>query len=241
MDNSASLNDRIILILGGSSGIGLSTAQLADEQGARVVIASRGESRRKEALAGLSDRAADAYVDLSQLETIKALIESYDRIDHLVFLPAAGGLKPLSSLQEDEVRAHFDHSFFAAWQTIKTAVPRIGKGGSITLITGALSRRVRPDCSHIVAAQWATEGLMRSLIREVAPVRINMIAPGLVDTPFWDALGPDDKAALFESTGKDIPSGAPAKPEEIAAMILSAMTNPFMNGATVVQDGGWSL
>ncbi|MEM8867535.1 MAG: SDR family oxidoreductase [Verrucomicrobiota bacterium] len=235
------LKDRLVLILGGSSGIGQATAQLADAQGARVVIASRGKSRREAALALLSDRATDAYVDLSKLDSVESLIESYDEVDHVVFLPAAAGLESLSNLEVAAVKAHFEHSFFAAWQAIRSAVPRIVEGGSITLITGALSRRMRPDCSHIVAAQWAMEGLMRGLIREVAPVRLNMVAPGLVDTPFWDVLGPEHKAALFEATGKDIPSGRPARAKEIAEMIVSTMVNPFMNGATVVQDGGWSL
>jgi len=82
---------------------------------------------------------------------------------------------------------------------------------------------------------------VRGLVREIAPKRINLVAPGLVDTPFWDILGEKSKEELFQNTSKDIPVGSPATAEEIAESILSALTNRFMNGATIVADGGWSV
>jgi len=235
------LENQTILILGGSSGIGLAVAQLADQAGAHVIIASRGEANRTKALATLSNRASAAFVDFSKIETIPALIETLPKLDHIVFLPAAGALQNFVDTELKSVRAHFEHSFFAAWQVIQAALPKLAAEGSIALVTGALSKAAKPACSHIIAAQWATEGLMRGLVREIAPRRINLVAPGLVDTPFWDALGPKSKAELFENTSKEIPVGAPAQPEEIAACILSTLTNRFLNGATIVNDGGWSV
>lgn len=236
-----SLNNKIILVLGGSSGIGRAVAELADKAGAKVIIASRSADKREAVLAQLSDRASGAYVDFAKLETITQLVNNLPALDYVVFLPAAGALQSFEDTTLETVRNHFEHSFFAAWQVIRETLPRLANDGSITLVTGALSKSVKPDCSHIIAAQWATEGLMRGLVREIAPRRINLVAPGLVDTPFWDALGPKSKAELFENTSKQIPVGAPAQPEEIAECILSTLTNRFMNGATIVNDGGWSV
>ncbi len=238
------LAGRTVLILGGSSGIGLATARLCDAFGARVHIAGRDEARREKALATLSDIARAHFVDLDRLETLDALFasERLGRLDHMVFLPPPAALGAVGELSLDDTRAHFEHAFLAAFRCVQLALPAMPRApeSAFCFVTGALSRNPQPGTSVIVAAQWALEGFALALAREVAPIRANVLVPGVVETPFWDSLPPANRETIYNDARQKALTGRLASAEEIADACVSLLANPFITATAHLTDGGWS-
>lgn len=232
----------VTLVIGGSSGIGLATGRWIVERGGPVCLAARQDRRRREAAGNLGPLASEAFVDLDDPATWQPLIAHCADLQHIVFLPPPGGLGSVGTLAVDQVQAHLTRSLLAAHALIQAALPRLGAASGIVLVTGALSRRPQPGTAGVVASQWALEGWARAAAGEIAPVRINTVVPGVVDTPFWDdAAAAGAKDGFFEQSRKATPLGRISQPEEIAAVVGTALTNPFMTGASLVVDGGWSL
>jgi NAD(P)-dependent dehydrogenase (short-subunit alcohol dehydrogenase family) len=235
-----------VVIVGGSSGIGLETARLALAEGASVTIAGRSESRLQRAGESLvansrPDRLRTVVADMADEPSIQALFAGEARVNH-VFLPA-GELRPgggdVLTTELDGLRSILDVRLIGVARIVRQAVPRM-EGGSITLMSGRYSTRPAAGGAMAAAAVAGVEGMTRALALDLAPIRVNAVVPGVIDTPLWDTFGPDVRDALAARAAK-LPVGRIGRPEEVAEAVLFLMTNGFVTGTVLPIDGGGAL
>jgi NAD(P)-dependent dehydrogenase (short-subunit alcohol dehydrogenase family) len=243
------LEGKRVVIIGGSSGIGLETARLALAEGASVTIAGRSEDRLRRAVENLSstydngiapDRLRSVVADVTEEPSIRALFEGEARLDHL-FLPA-GELRPGGgcALTSDllGLQAILESRLLGVAHVVRQARSKMA-GGSITLMSGLYSTRPARGAAFAAAAVAAVEGMTRALALDLAPIRVNAIAPGLIDTPLWDSFGPQREAIL--ARGASMLVGRIGRPEEVADAVVFLMGNGFVTGTVLAIDGGGAL
>jgi NAD(P)-dependent dehydrogenase (short-subunit alcohol dehydrogenase family) len=223
-----------VVVVGGSSGIGLSTAELAKQQGAEIVIASRNVERLN-AVAGKLGATAIA-ADVTSDESIESLFRKCGPVDHVVVTAAQLRTGPFKTVAMEDVRATMEAKFWGAWRVARSA--EIRPGGSLTLVSGYLSIRPRPAAAIVGAANGALESLARSLALELAPVRVNAISPGIIDTPIRAAMPEEARRDMLAKAAAALPVGRVGTGEDIARQILAFMTIGFMTGSIVYLDGG---
>lgn len=223
-----------VVVVGGSSGIGLSTAELASKQGADVTIASRNATRLEEAAARLNATAIPA--DVTSDESVAGLFRKTGPVDHVVVTAAQLRTGPFKSVPLQDVRLTMEGKFWGAWRVAREA--EIRPGGSLTLVTGFLSVRPRPNSAIVSAANGALESLARALALELAPVRVNAVSPGIIDTPIRAAMPEQARREMLAKTAASLPVGRVGIGDDIAQQILAFMTNGFATGAIVYIDGG---
>ena len=223
-----------VVVVGGSSGIGLSTAELAVREGAEVIIASR-NAEKLNAIAGtLGARAIAA--DVTSDESVEALFRACGPVDHVVVTAAQLRSGPFKTVAMEDVRATMEGKFWGAWRVARSA--EIRPGGSLTLVSGFLSIRPRPNSAIVGAANGAIESLARSLALELAPVRVNCVSPGIIDTPIRAAMPEAARRDMLAKTAAGLPVGRVGVGEDIARQILAFMTIGFATGSIVYIDGG---
>jgi NAD(P)-dependent dehydrogenase (short-subunit alcohol dehydrogenase family) len=237
------LHGKRVVIIGGSSGIGLETARLALAEGAFVTIAGRSEERLRrasESIAPAGERLRAVVADLSEESSVQSLFARESRVDH-VFVPA-GELRPgggdLMKADVDALRSILEVRVLGVTHVVRHAGPKM-EDGSITLMSGLYSTRPAPGVGMAVAALGAVEGLTRALALDLAPIRVNAVAPGVIDTPLWDSFGAQREAIL--ARGAKLPVGRIGRPEEVAAAVIFLMGNGFVTGAVLPIDGGGRL
>ena len=231
-----------VVVLGGTSGIGLATAKGAVAAGASVVVASSRKEKVTETVAALGKDATGHAVNLVDEAEVKAFFERTGALDHLVF--TAGESLTLGLLEAlDVATAHkaFELRFFGAMMAAKHAAPRIRAGGSIVFTHGVAG--YRPQAGWAVAAGilGAMESLTRALAVELAPLRVNAVCPGFVRTPLWDNIPEAEREAMYTDVGKKLLVGRVGEPEDLAETYLYLMQNSFTTGQTLVVDGGGVL
>jgi NAD(P)-dependent dehydrogenase (short-subunit alcohol dehydrogenase family) len=228
------LKDKKVVVVGGSSGIGLSTAELASHEGADVIIASRNEERLDAVAKSLNAIAIPA--DVTSDESITELFRRCGPVDHVVVTAAQLRTGPFKTAKMEDVRATMESKFWGAWRVARAAEFRAG--GSLTLVSGYLSIRPRPNSAIIGATNGALESLARSLALELAPVRVNAVSPGIVDTPIRAAMPEEARRDMLAKTAAALPVGRVGVGEDIARQILAFMTIGFATGSIVYLDGG---
>ncbi len=236
---TVSLTNQRIVIIGGSSGMGLATARAAAAAGAAVTIASSDQGRLDTALAGLPGSCDGAVVDTRSEADVAALFARAGELDHLVY--SAGDAlvpRPLTDLSLDEARQLFEVRFWGAVAAIKHAAPRVRPGGSIVLTSGTVGVRPAPGGALTASGAGAIEGLTRGLAVELAPVRVNAVRPGAIRTPMWDQIPQPQREALFTTLAQRTLTGAIGEPGQIAAAHLYLMENSFVTGTVLTVDGG---
>lgn len=242
MPQGNGLQGKRVIILGGSSGIGLAVAQQASSQGASVVIVSSNPDRIQKAVQSLGGTAEGQAADLSDERAIAALFAKLGPMDHLVF--TAGDTLHLHALADTDLtqaRRAFELRYWSALAAAKYASPHIRKGGSIVLTTGVAG--LRPHKGWVVAASvcGTIDALTRALAVELAPIRVNAVSPGVVRTNLWQSMDAAAREDLFESVGKSLPVGRVGEAHDIAQAYLFLMQEGFSTGQTVVVDGGTVL
>jgi len=236
------LQDKRVVVLGGSSGIGLATAQLAAAQGAKVVIASSSAERVQQAVESIGKEAQGHTVDLSNEPAVAAFFSKLGPFDHLVF--TAGDslhLHELASTDIQEARRAFELRYWAALAAVKYGSPHIRKGGSIVLTTGIAGQRPRKGWVVAASVCGTIEALTRALAVELAPIRVNAVSPGVVRTNLWQSMSAPEREHLFETVGNSLPVGRIGEAHDIAQAYLFLMQEGFATGQTVVIDGGTVL
>ena len=228
------LSGKKVVVVGGSSGIGLSTAELAKREGADVIIASRNVERLDKAAEKLNAIAIPA--DVTSDDSIASLFEKCGTVDHVVLTAAQLRSGPFKTVAMEDVRATMENKFWGAWRVARSA--DIRAGGSLTLVTGFLSVRPRPNSAIVGAANGALESLARSLALELAPVRVNAVSPGIIDTPIRAAMPEAARKDMLARTAAALPVGRVGTGEDIARQILAFMTIGFATGSIVYLDGG---
>jgi NAD(P)-dependent dehydrogenase (short-subunit alcohol dehydrogenase family) len=236
------LTGQRIVVIGGSSGMGLATAHTAAGAGAVVTIASSNKERIDAALAELPDSCDGAAFDVRDEAAVADLFSRVGELDHVVF--TAGDQADRHALKElplDQARRTFDVRFWGAVAVAKHAAPRIRPGGSITFTSGTIGVRPVPGAALASAGSSAIEGLTRGLAVDLAPVRVNAVRCGAVRTPLWDSIAEPQRAAAFDNLARRALTGAIGEPQQIAAANLYLMENQFVTGTVLTVDGGLIL
>lgn len=233
------LKAKKVLVIGGSSGIGYATAEAAVGRGATVTIASRDSEKLRTAQQQLGSPVATATVDLLQNESIVALFERIGHVDHVVVTAAKTKSGAVRSLALEDAYAAMESKFWGAYRVARAA--RLNVGGSLTFTSGFLSKR--PSATAVLqgAINAALEGLVRGLALELAPVRVNAVSPGLIDTALYASMPADAKANMLAKTKARLPVQRVGMAEDVAQAILMLAGNPYITGSVVVVDGGATI
>jgi NAD(P)-dependent dehydrogenase (short-subunit alcohol dehydrogenase family) len=239
-DDLEAFGGRTVVITGGASGIGLATARRVVDRGGSVILMGRSLDRLKAAQAELGAAAATAELDVTNEDAVRRAFTGIERVDHLI-TAAAGTLRGrLIDLDTQRARELFDTKFWGQHHCIKYAAPRMGAGGSVVLFSGWISRKPAVEMSTLAAVDGAIEALARTLALELAPVRVNAITPGQIDTPLWRSrLSETAARAHFDRIAHAHPVGRAGTADDVAQAIVFLMMNGFMTGAVLDIDGGW--
>jgi NAD(P)-dependent dehydrogenase (short-subunit alcohol dehydrogenase family) len=228
------LSGKKVVVVGGSSGIGYSTAELAKAEGAEVTIASRNADRLKAAAGKLGVKSIAA--DVASDDSVAQLFQACGAVDHVVVTAAQLRPGPFKTVSMEDSRATMESKFWGAWRVARSA--NINKGGSLTLVSGFLSIRPRPNAAITAAANGALESLARALAVDLAPVRVNCVSPGIIDTPIRAAMPEAARKDMLAKAAAALPVGRVGEGDDIARQILAFMTIGFATGSVVYIDGG---
>jgi len=228
------LKGKKVVVVGGSSGIGLATAELAKREGADVIVASRNVAKLDAVAEKLNAIAIPA--DVTSDDSVAKLFRNCGPVDHVVVTAAQLRTGPFKTVSMEDVRATMEGKFWGAWRVAKSA--EIRPGGSLTLVSGYLSIRPRPNSAIVSVANGALESLARALALELAPVRVNAVSPGIIDTPIRAAMPEKARREMLAQTAAKLPVGRVGVGEDIARQILAFMTIGFATGSIVYLDGG---
>jgi NAD(P)-dependent dehydrogenase (short-subunit alcohol dehydrogenase family) len=231
----AELRGQRVLVLGGSSGIGLATARLAKDLGAEVTVTGRSEARLAEAKAVLGE--VNAWVgDITREEDTARAFTRLGQVHH-VFLAGGGAVfGNVVQLPQNELERIVQERIWAVVYVARAAAAHMS-GGSITLMSGALASRPAPGAAMNHAVLCATEGLARGLALELAPLRVNAIAPGYTHSPGFESLLGDNPAAKVREMSTVLPLKRIGRVEEVGQAAIALMTNDFINGEVLHVDG----
>jgi NAD(P)-dependent dehydrogenase (short-subunit alcohol dehydrogenase family) len=234
-----SIRNKHVVVIGGTSGIGRAVAQQAAAAGARVTVASRNRQRVDETVVMLGAPAQGRVVDVTDPESVRAFFGEAGEIDHLVLPGNKVSIGPFRKLTIAEAQASMASKFWGQYAAIKAA--RMAATGSVVLFSGVASRKPGMGAPALTAINAAVEALGQALAVELAPVRVNVIAPGVVETEIWAGLPEERRAAMLKSFTERQPIKRPGRPEEIAAVVLTMMGATYMTGAVIDVDGGGLL
>ncbi len=237
---TGSLKDQSVLVVGRGSGLARAIVLAARDEGAQVIAAGR----HQEALAGAYDGEPGVSietVDLNDEASIAALGERLGTVDHVVSTASSRARGRLADLDRDAVRQSFDTKVLGPLMLAKHLAPRMGKGGSFVIFSGVAATKITVGTLAVAITNAAADTLARSLALELAPIRVNAISPGVIDSGAWDALGEQRKADYFAEMSSRNPARRIGTPEDIAQGVLFALTNTFLTGQTLHVDGGEPL
>ncbi len=223
-----------VVVVGGSSGIGLSTAEMAKREGADVIIASRSAAKLDPVAERLN--AIAIPTDVTDDKSVANLFKSCGPVDHVVVTAAQLKSGPFRTVPLEDVKSTMEGKFWGAWRVARATEFR--SGGSLTLVSGFLSIRPRPNSAIVSAANAAIEALSRALALELAPLRVNCVSPGIIDTPIRAAMPEEARKEMLAKTAASLPVGRVGLGEDVARQIVACMTNGFMTGSTIYLDGG---
>jgi NAD(P)-dependent dehydrogenase (short-subunit alcohol dehydrogenase family) len=239
MSMGNALRDKTVLVVGRGSGIARAVTLLAQSEGARVIAAGRDQAKL-----------ADAYdhpdistetVDVTDDDSIVALADRVGEVDHLVSTASARARGYLADLQRQNLLQSFDTKVIGPTMLAKYFAPQINPGGSFVLFSGVHAFKHNVGYLGVGITNGAVDFLTRWLAVELAPIRVNAVSPGVIDTGAWDAMGEDAKRVYFKHIAANNPVGRIGTPDDIAGAVLFAMTNTFMTGMTLRVDGGEPL
>ncbi len=236
------LRGQRVVILGGTSGIGLATAKAAARHGAKVIVVSRQPASIDRALAELPPDARGRAADLTDPALVCRLFGDLGDIDHLVFTAGEPlALMDITALDLDKAREFFALRYFGVLGAVHAAAPHLQPGGSITLTTGTACRRPGPGWAVAASICGAVESLTRALAVELAPIRVNAVCPGVVRSPLWASMTQASREQLYRDTAASIPAGRVGEVDDIARAYLYCLTQPFATGSILTVDGGAAL
>jgi NAD(P)-dependent dehydrogenase (short-subunit alcohol dehydrogenase family) len=243
------LQGQRIVILGGSAGIGLAVAHRAVAEDSHVIIASHDRTRVDGAVARIRDVTSTSKgtivghaVDLRSADETRALFSEVGAFDHLVF--TAGEellLSPLDKLDLAAARRFFELRYWGALTAVQAARPHLARDGSVVLTSGAASRRPHPGFVIGASICAAVEAATRALAIELAPIRVNIVTPGFVDTELWSNIPADARAQMFRDAAARLPVRRIGTPDDIAEHYLGFMRGGYVTGQALVVDGGGVL
>ena len=242
------LTNKMAVVTGGSSGIGLATARRFIAEGAEVVITGRNQEALDSASSELGDRAYGIQGDVSNLDDLDSLFgqirERFGRVDVLFANAGIAPLAPFDAVTEEQFDRLFNVNVRGLFFTVQKALPLLSDGASVILNASVVAQSGLPNTSVYSATKAAVRSLGRTLAAELASrgIRVNVVSPGFIESPFWGKVGlkQDDIDAFGAQVVQQTPLGRPGIPEEIAATatFLASDDSSFFTGADLVADGG---
>ena len=232
------LKGKTVVIIGGTAGIGLATAVAASAAGARVWAAGRSEAHRDKAMAAANGAFEVREADTHDATALEALFRETGPVDHLVSCAVGGErtLKPFLEQTEEQFKAAYGKLWGYA-KVVRTGAPHLAANGSVTLVSGSPTRKIKPGQSALSCVGGSVENLARCLAVEMAPIRVNVVSPGTIDTAMFDWMGDAREERLNAVTSGNLIKRAGTS-EEVAEGVLFVMNNRFVTGTTVDVDGG---
>ncbi len=234
------LQGQSVLVVGRGSGIAHSVTIAARDAGAKVTAAGRDHASLAAAYAG-EPAISTETIDLTDETSIAALGERLGSLDHVVSTASARVRGRLADLDRDAIRLSFDTKVIGPLMLAKHLAPRMSEDGSFTLFSGVAAAKIMVGTLGVAITNAAVDTLARSLAVELAPIRVNAISPGVIDTGAWDALGEEGKAKYFADISARNPARRIGTANDIANGVLFAMTSLFLTGQTLHIDGGEPL
>ena len=231
------LSGQRVVVIGGTSGMGLATVRAAAAQGAEVIAAGRRSVARREPVDGV----LQAEVDVTDEPSVRALFEGVGTLDHLFVSASPGAPGPFLEQDLTAARTFIDGKLLGSWTCARYAAPRMRAGGSITFVTGVAVIRPPGNAAMVTAAFAAIEALSRALALELGPLRVNTIRPGYTDSEMWSALSDAERDDLRRRVAEALPAGRMGTPEDIAHAAMFLMTSRQTTGAVLEVSGGESL
>ncbi len=236
------LHNQKIVIIGASQGMGFATAQLLANQNNELIIASKTKEKIEKAAKEIGKNVVPKELDFTDELSVKKFFEEIDSFDHLVLIgagvPAWG---TFTQFESQALKNAFNTKFFGYYYSAKHAVPHLRKDGSILMVIGGAARKAIAGTSGVAAVNGAILAMGRTMAVELAPLRVNIVSPGLVDTPAYDWMNEEQKQTFFKQMGGKLPVGRIGKPDEIAHIIEAVLNNKYMTGSVIDIDGGGNL
>jgi NAD(P)-dependent dehydrogenase (short-subunit alcohol dehydrogenase family) len=235
------VSGRKIVIMGGTSGMGLAAARQLAALGASLVVTGRDQDRAAKVQQENPDLVVE-IVDATSAEALDRFYRSQGSIGDLVLcVSGAKGGGPFAQLSSVELHEGFQQKFFAQFHAAQRALPFLQKDGSITFVSAISARAANPGTVGLAAINGAIESMVKPLARELKPLRINAVSPGVVETPWWDKLAPNVREALLKQSAAASLVGRNGSPQELGSAIAFLVTNGFVNGTVLEIDGGLRL
>lgn len=234
------LQGQKVLVIGRGSGIARAITLAAQDAGASIIAAGRDPAGLAAAYAEQPQVRTEA-IDLTDEDSIEALADRVGTVDHVVSTASARARGRLADLDRDALRLSFDTKVIGPLMLAKHFAPRMSGHGSIVIFSGVAAAKIAVGTLGVAITNGAAEILTRSLALELAPIRVNAISPGVIDTGAWDAFGEQGKAEYFADISSRNPARRIGTVDDIASGVLFALTNTFLTGATLHIDGGEPL
>jgi len=238
------LHGKHVVVIGGSSGIGLAVARAALDEGAQVTIASSQQAKVDAAVDRLGEGASGAALDVTDETAVAGFFAPIERFDHLVFTAGDWGARSGGSGGGRELTGSndvFAVRFWGAYAAIKHGGPKIAQDGSITLTNGMIAHRPRKGAALSSAMAGAIEHLTRALAVDLAPVRVNAVCPGMIETEVWNSIPEEGRAERFTRMTERQPLARIGQPEEVAQAYLYLMRGGYTTGQVLLVNGGGSV
>ncbi|AZO66802.1 SDR family oxidoreductase [Mesorhizobium sp. M6A.T.Cr.TU.016.01.1.1] len=235
------LNQRVVIV-GGTSGMGMGAARAASQAGAEVIALGRRPSAKLSAEQSAHGSITFQSLDMTDDAAVEQAFETLGALDHLLITatpPSPGGTFLFQTMAD--AQAVLSGKFLGSWSCARHAAPKMRKGGSITFTTGGLVTRPRIGASMMMVAFAALEALTRALALELGPIRVNTIRPGVIDSEMWAGMPQTKREAFFALVRERFPAGRVGKVDDIGKAALFLMTNDFVTGAILEVSGGETL
>lgn len=228
-----------IVLLGATSGLGLATARMAAEAGATVFIASRRPASVEHALNQLPAGVVGQAVDAGSSDEVAAFFDDIGHFDHFAYTAAENFAGfPLADYTVESAQQFFALRLFHALDAVRLAVPHLTSDGSITLMSGTAAFKGGTGWTLGTAVSGAVVSVARSLAVELAPLRVNVVAPGVIRTPLWSQMNETEREDMYADLAATLPLGRVGEPEDVAKAFLSLMDQDYLTGTVSVVDGG---
>lgn len=236
------LQNQKVVVIGGSSGMGLAAAKLCASKGAQITIAARDREKLARAADEIGQACRYAVLDMTDQKGVETFFTGFAELDHLLLVgagrPAWG---PLPEVTAEALLSAFQTKLLGYFSCARHAAPIMSANGSILFTVGGAARAAIPGTAGLAAVNGGIVAMARTLAKELAPIRVNVVSPGLVDTPAYSWMPEEERKGFYQKMGASLPVGRIGSVDDIAAMMVAIICNGFMSGSVVDVDGGASL